>query len=270
MLLELGVDGFRFDAAKHMAPSDVQRYIDYVNARSGNGTWNYLEVITNGDTPPELYSGIAAITDFELYYAMHDVFSRPGGDMRSLRVPRAVADPRSVRFGENHDNLKEINPQYAITPYAQRADSFLATAYVLAREEGTPLVLNWDNTDCAYIPVGVRFRKTMFDRGADGKDVKENILSVIDRPDILTIERGAEGWVILNGGFAKLDIPQLDMTLTKLEGCYRELRNDFTVAIERRPDGKKYITRWGTGQRGGVEVQARDALFFERVGWERC
>lgn len=61
----------------------------------------------------------------------------------------------------------------------------------------------------------------------------------------------------------------LDLTLSKLEGCYRELRNRFTVAIERHDNGKKYVTRWATTSRGGLEVYGRDALYFVREG-DRC
>jgi alpha-amylase len=59
------------------------------------------------------------------------------------------------------------------------------------------------------------------------------------------------------------------MTLTNVEGCYRELTNDFTVAIEKRGD-KKFVTRWGTWKRGGLEIYGREALFFIREPWQVC
>ena len=159
-LLDLGIDGFRLDAAKHMPETTVKEvYIDFVNRASGGTTWNYLEVISDGDTAPEAYTGVAAVTDFVLYGALKDAFSA-GGDLRSLRVPRAVADPRSVTFGQNHDTIRALN-ENAINPYADPSNSYLATAYVLAREGGTPLVLNRDHSAAAYIPTGVRFRRIM-------------------------------------------------------------------------------------------------------------
>ena len=99
--------------------------------------------------------------------------------------------------------------------------------------------------------------------------MKETILKVIDLPTIIIMERGDEGFFVLNKAVEKFDIPVLDMTLTNLEGCYRELRNDFTVSIERR-DGKKFVTRWGTRSRGGMEVFGRDALYFIREPFELC
>jgi alpha-amylase len=266
-LLSLGIDGFRFDAAKHMPVAIVKRYVDYVDAQSQRKTWNYLEVIEDDDTPSTTYTPVAAVTDFRLYRSLKAAFSF-GGDLRSLRVAQAVDDPRSVVFGRNHDTIKEINEQ-AIDPYADRTDSYLATAFVLAHESGTPLVLNWDNADVGFIRAGVKFRQIMRQRGAGGGKVKETVLGVIDSPTLLVMERGSEGLFVVNKATAKFDIAALDMTLTNIEGCYRELRNRFLVAVEKRGE-KKFVTRWGTRSRGGMAVEGRDALYFIREPWSEC
>jgi alpha-amylase len=178
--------------------------------------------------------------------------------------------PSSTPFGENHDTIRSLNPDYAINPYNDRSDSFLATAYVLARESGTPLVFNEDNLKVPYIKYGVAFRGIMRQRGAEGKNVHENVLAVSKSPGVLIMERGPEGFLALNKAAEKFDVAALDLTLTNIEGCYRELRNNFTMAVEKRDDYKKYITRWGTWSRGGMEIQARDALYFIREPWEMC
>jgi len=266
-LLGLGIDGFRFDAAKHMDPEIVKLYLDFVDTRSKGNSWNYIEVIQDYDTKAERYLWVAAETDFLLYNAMKNAFSY-GGDLRSLRVPAAINDYRSVVFGENHDTIKSLNP-YAINPYSDRSDSYLASAYVLAREGGTPIILAEDNYSVPYLKFGAQFRKIMKQRGANGGNVRENVLAVIDSPTVLVMERGAEGFFVENKGSEKLDLPSLDLTLSNLEGCYRELRNNFSVAVERR-DTKKYVTRWGSWQRGGIEVQPREALYFVRDPWDSC
>ena len=266
-LLDLGVDGFRFDAAKHMPAAALQRYVDFIRDRSGGAAWSYLEVIQDADTRASDYTPVAPVTDFVLYGSMKAAFEL-GGDLRSLRVPAAVDDARSVTFGRVHDNIRELNPQ-AINPYADRTDALLATTYVLAREAGAPLVLNWDNHDFAPIRAGVKFRQIMRQRGASFGLVKENVLAVLDSPTVLVMERGNEGFYVVNKAAEKLDVAVLDLTLTNLEGCYRELRNDFNVAIERRGD-KKFVTRWGTWSRGGMAVEARDALYFIREPWSQC
>ena len=268
-LIALGIDGFRFDAAKHMSRDVVKEYIDFINSESDGKTWNYLEVIEDNDTKAEDYNFIAAVTDFRLYNSMKDAFTF-GGDLRSLPA-NAVNDPRSVTFGRNHDTIREIrtNGEGAINPYDDITDSYLATGYVLAREDGTPLIFNADNLNSPYIKYGVKFRQIMTQRGQEGKNVKENILRVINSPTILLMERGAEGFLVENKGIGKFDIPVLDLTLSNLEGCYQELRNDFTVAIERR-DAQKFVTRWGTNDRGGLSIEGRDALYFIRTPFSQC
>jgi alpha-amylase len=265
-LLSLGVDGFRFDAAKHMPKEVVKEYIDFINSESSGRAWNYLEVIEDQDTKAEDYNWIAAVTDFRLYNSMKDIFTF-SGDVRSLPA-NAVNDRRSVTFGANHDTILALNDK-AINPYNDITDSHLATSYVLAREGGTPLILNEHNLVAPYLKHGVRFREIMSQRGREGGSVKENILRVANSKTVAMMQRGDEGFFVVNKGADRSDVPALDLTLTDLEGCYRELRNNFTVAIERR-NGKKFVSRWGTWRRGGMEVQGRDALYFVREPFEQC
>ena len=269
LLIDNGVDGFRFDAAKHIEPIDLSKYyIDYINRLTNSKGWNYLEVIADNDTNAYMYTPVAAVTDFELCDSMKNAFSF-GGDLSSLRVPRAVNDYRSVSFGVNHDSDPTINPGFPRCQYANRGDAMLANAYVLAREGGTPLILAKDNLEVNYLPAGVKFRATMRSRQAEGKNTKETVLAIGDTSNMLVMERGSEGFFVVNKAAAKFDAPVMDLTLTNLDGCYQELRNKFSVAIERR-QGKKYITRWGSWQRGGMQVEGRDALFFVRVPFQVC
>ena len=265
-LLTIGIDGFRFDAAKHMPPDVVKEYIDYIDNESNGKAWNYLEVIEDGDTQAKDYNWIAAVEDFVLYDSLKNAFTF-GGDLRSLPA-NAVNDPRSVTFGQNHDTIRYLNEK-AINPYDDITDSYLATAYVLARKDGTPLIFNEDNLKSPYVKSGVKFRQIMTQREKNGKNVKENILKVFNSPPVLLMERGAEGFFVENKGTGKFDTPVLDLTLSNLEGCYRELRNNFTVAIENR-NGKKFVTRWGTPNRGGINIEARDSLYFIREPFTQC
>lgn len=272
-LLDLGVLGFRFDAAKHMPEQVLQEYIDFINIQSNGNAWNYLEVIQDSDTSGDDYRTIAAVTDFVLYNSLKNAFSF-GGDLRSLRPPQAIPDSRSVTFGQNHDTIRNPQPgiasanSFAINPYDDETDAYLATAFVLARENGTPLVFGRDNLKSPFIPSGVKFRQIIKQR-ATRENVRENILAVVNSSTLLIMERGDQGFVVINKSQAKFDIPVLDMTLTSLQGCYRELRNNFTVVIEPR-NNKKFVTRWGNNNRGGMEVQGRDSLFFIREPFSQC
>ncbi|NEQ55731.1 MAG: alpha-amylase, partial [Leptolyngbya sp. SIO3F4] len=268
MLMDLGVDGFRFDAAKHMPYWVIERYINYINAYSAqrggdlsSTCWNYLEVITDGDTKHYYYNWIAAITDFNMYHSMRSAFTY-GGSLKTLKLPNSNQDARSITFGRNHDTIGEIN-QHAIAPYSDKIDSFLATAYVLAKSYGTPLVMSWDNNDCPFIKAGVQFRKEMTERMRIGKTVVENVLDVINNDNILFMERGNEGFCVINKSTETFDIAVLDLTLTNLEGTYREVRNSFDVKIQRSHD-KKFVSQWGNANRGGLKIFGREALFFTK------
>jgi alpha-amylase len=94
-----------------MEPADLSHYIDYINRITKGRSWNYLEVVEDSDTKPDLYTPIAAVTDFVLCDTMRKAFSF-GGSLSSLRVPEAINDRRSVTFGINHDSDPQINPGF--------------------------------------------------------------------------------------------------------------------------------------------------------------
>jgi alpha-amylase len=272
-LLDLGIDGFRFDAAKHMQARFVDEYVDYIDRESHGATWNYLEVIPDRGTKLDFYSWIAAVTDFQLYNTLTDAF-RAKGSLKSLRLASAFPDSRSVTFGSNHDTRLNIGSNHATQPInpcdtGDERDCVLAAAYVLARESGTPLILNDDNL-VPFIPAGVKFRRIMRQRAEQGKKTQEHVLGVVDSHTLLVMERGEEGFFVLNKAAEPFDVHVLDMTLTNLEGCYRELRNGFTVAIQRNATGAKFVTRWGARDRGGLRIEAREALYFIREPFSSC
>lgn len=260
-LLALGIDGFRFDAAKHIPKEALLDYIEFINVESHYETWNYLEIIENNGIRAENYLSIAAVTDFRLYYSVRAAFSF-GGDLQNLCMVRSLDDTRSVVFAMNHDTDQDNNESPIELAYADRSDSLLATAFVLAREKGIPLVLHGDNR-VDYIQTGVKFRRVMHDRASQGLSVTENVLRVIQENTILIMERGTEGLFIVNKAAEPFDISKLDVTFTHLGGTYRELHHDFTMNIECK-GGQKTVVNWGGGNRDGLWIKARDALYFVR------
>ncbi|MBC7882565.1 MAG: hypothetical protein H7Y37_14805 [Anaerolineae bacterium] len=156
------------------------------------------------------------------------------------------------------------------TSHDDASDSNLATAHILAKESSTPLVLNEERDNLPFVKAGVKFRQIMAQRGKENKNVRENVLAVVDSRTLLVMERGEEGFFVLNKALEQYDITALDLTLTNLEGCYRELHNNFSVTIERNSEGKKFVTRWGTASRGGMQVEGLDALYFIREPFSVC
>ena len=146
MIEVFGVDGFRLDAAKHIAPFFWNDFYNAAVARIGpnNSTpFSFGEVIANRNELGLLKDyarkdgiGNRDVLDFPLYFAMREIFSAHGfADMRLLE--RASADgldgnPNDGTFGvtfvSNHDEL------------ATRPDKDnIAYAHILTRP-GYPIV----------------------------------------------------------------------------------------------------------------------------------
>lgn len=99
----LGMDGYRWDAAKHVP---IWFWRDHVvNNVNGWGKFNFGEVYSadRNYVQPYVDTGMA-VTDFALYDAILAAF-RFGGDLRVLDGAgyAAVNGPRAVTFVENHD-----------------------------------------------------------------------------------------------------------------------------------------------------------------------
>jgi alpha-amylase len=93
----------------------------------------------------------------------------------------------------------------------------------------------------------------------------------VGNPDtLLLLERGAEGFFLVNKAAERVNLPAVALTNTRLQGCYRELRHGFTARVAAAGDGRRWITRWGSDSRGGLEVHGRDALYFLRVAAGAC
>ncbi|HVU51936.1 MAG TPA: alpha-amylase family protein [Polyangia bacterium] len=149
-LVELGVAGFRIDAAKHIAPADLDAILNEVSAAVGPEArpFYYLEVVDHGgeaihasDYLPVGQGAAAAVDVIEFkYQAIADAFAGLGaGSVAGL--PAAGADwlpsERAVVFVNNHDT------QRASSLYYQDAPSYdLATVFLLAWPYGYPQILS--------------------------------------------------------------------------------------------------------------------------------
>ncbi|MBI3231043.1 MAG: alpha-amylase Aml, partial [Burkholderiales bacterium] len=80
-LLAMGVDGFRFDAAKHMAPADVKALVSAIPATSnaGEALWLTQEVIPDGNVVRSDYFSAGTINEFQFPYAMKALFRNENG-----------------------------------------------------------------------------------------------------------------------------------------------------------------------------------------------
>jgi alpha-amylase len=149
-LVELGVRGFRIDAAKHIAPEDLGALLRRVDERTGeHSPYYFLEVIDHGTEAIRAadYLAVGAaertdVTEFK-YTAIGDKFLKKDGaklaDLRELLEPTSDLLPadRAVVFTTNHDTERA-----SAVYYADGARLDLATVFLLAWPYGHPSILS--------------------------------------------------------------------------------------------------------------------------------
>ena len=125
----LGVDGIRFDAAKHMSESFFSNYAN--QWAEDLGLYKFGEVLSGSlDANMSYVNTGMSVTDFALYFVMREQVFNSNGDMNALEGAGVVneAPTRALTFVSNHDKAP---PEY----------ERLAYAYVLTYE-GYPRVYN--------------------------------------------------------------------------------------------------------------------------------
>lgn len=80
-LIAMGIDGFRFDAAKHIRESELQTIVSGVThtTTSGEALWITQEVIPDGTVDRNSYLAIGTINEFKFASAMRDTFRNANG-----------------------------------------------------------------------------------------------------------------------------------------------------------------------------------------------
>lgn len=83
-LLDMGVDGFRIDAAKHMPASALQAIFNSVKTtnpltQAGEPIWVTQEIIPDGGVTRSDYFGVGTVNEFQFTYAMRDAFRGNNG-----------------------------------------------------------------------------------------------------------------------------------------------------------------------------------------------
>lgn len=260
-LLALGADGFRFDAAKHIEPDFFRDVLTVVPSDK----LSYGEVIGQTIAESNEYTGVFRVTDFQLLSTMISAFSY-GGDLRSLIDPvshqKAINSDRAITFANNHD----IEKGQIGYKFSDRQDTLLANAFILARQ--AVLTIYRDDAEAKIIKAGVLFHQRMAQQPQFFRNGND-IASGVDSPNRLFIERGDRGLAIFNKAGEAFNIPVAKMPGLAI-GCYEELHYGFPVTVGRGKDGQKYVTRWGTSQRGGIQLGARDVLFLVRTAQSKC
>ncbi len=154
-LNNLGIDGYRIDAVKHLPDEHLRRVFATADMA---GKYLFGEALTANDHEeriflwPLLQETALSFYDFPLHETLRRVFS-PGGSMRELTDPatngQALPWNRAVTVAVTHDipNNDGFRGQLL-----DRHDEFLAKAYIMGRDGGIPLLYSDHNESAAKYP----------------------------------------------------------------------------------------------------------------------
>ncbi len=138
-LLDLGVAGFRVDAAKHISAADLLGIFRHVSRPH----YRVLELILTPGEPIHLEDYLPAgdINDFAYAYAVGDAFT--SGDLgRLFRVPGAsgIRTEDSVVFTENHDLERRPDRENLLTFVKDPVLHKLGSVFLLTWPYGYPQI----------------------------------------------------------------------------------------------------------------------------------
>lgn len=148
--IDIGVKGFRIDAAKHMTPEDLAGIYSRLNSRD---IYLYHEVIDNGgeSISASEYTGLGSITEFKFSGAVSDRFLNGGiADLKQMPEWGLLPSDKALIFTDNHDNQRGHGSGGNIVTFKKPQMYKLANIFMLSWPYGTPRVMSsyaFDNTD---------------------------------------------------------------------------------------------------------------------------
>jgi alpha-amylase len=273
-LMDMGVDGFRYDAAGHIEPDFFAAMNSIIKPR---GRFAYGEVLVHYNRINYAwdYTPVMSVTDYPLLARMSDAFSF-GADIRMLRFPsfenKALPGTSAVTFANNHDvyehpwdfggmaldgNERDGRP----------SDQVLANAYILGRQEGFPMVFRNDLYH-QIVSAGIRFHEAMLQKRENMRDGDEYAPG-LSNPSLLFIERGDAGLVIINKSNDWFNVVEPNMP-GLAPGCYRDLVHNFVMQVALDAGNNRIVTRWGGQENGEMQIGPRDAFFFVKGQGASC
>jgi alpha-amylase len=147
-LLDLGVTGFRIDAAKHMPA----RQLEEILARAGDPPVFFEVIGAYGEAvKPEWYAGLGKVTEFGYSRDMGAAFLGEGtlANLRHIGDGKLQSDV-AVVFTDNHDNQRGHGAGGQPVTFQDGARYSLANAFMLAWPYGYPQVMSsyrFDDSD---------------------------------------------------------------------------------------------------------------------------
>lgn len=137
-LIDMGVSGFRIDAAKHMSPEDIAAIVGALHTTpSGAKPYVYQEVIADSTTHASEYTGNGDVTSFAYTDRVATAFRNGSiAQLRTLPEELSLSSDEALVFVANHDTERS-NPTLT---YKDGAAYDLANAFAMAFPYGTAKV----------------------------------------------------------------------------------------------------------------------------------
>ncbi|MEO1396439.1 MAG: alpha-amylase family glycosyl hydrolase [Cyanobacteria bacterium J06634_5] len=237
-LVEMGFDGFRVDAIKHMTERMVDNLADRPSVREQ--FW-FGEVLTGGEhdervfLEPFLRETWMSAYDFPLFNTIREAFGF-GGSLRQLVSPQdygnALPWDRAVTFVVNHDVPHNDGFRtWLLSPQ----DEHLAHAYMLGRDGGVPLIYS-DNNESHYPEDKDRWLNLYkrpditamieFHNALQG----EPMAMLYESDTLLVFRRGDRGIVAINKSDSDQRV-ELNTWGLNNPGTYRDLIHNHSLTI---------------------------------------
>ena len=207
-MVELGFDGFRVDAVKHISNKQLGNIMDS-DFMKGKFIFGEILTVTRHDEDLFMKPFIAETKmnayDFVLFRAMREAFGFFGSLANLLHVEQhnnALPWDRAVTFTVNHD--LPLNACFRALMF-ERQDEHLANAFIFGRDGGVPLVFSDHNESASDFPDDLNRWANSFNR----KDIAKMIhfhntlhglkmFTLFESPQCIVFRRGDRGIVAIN------------------------------------------------------------------------
>ena len=272
--IEDGADGFRYDTAKHIGlPSDPKDQATINNGWNNNfwprvtseinnasKVFNYLEILNDSNVKESEYSDYGSVTASaygkKIRTVINEWKSIPKNEIISYNPDKNynVSGSKSVTWVESHDTYCENENSDKLSDW----DIKMGWAIITAREEGTPLF--YDRPDGATGKSNKWGKNVLGAKGSDlykDKEIaevnkfrnamvgqKEDLMNINGNNQVLAIQRGSKGVVIVNLGE---DCSIKDHSINLTDGDYVDKVSGGTFRVS----GGKLT---GTAKSGKVTV----------------
>jgi hypothetical protein len=290
LLVNLGVGGFRYDAASNLSIKSLESFKAIPKHMSIFKFFQYGEIVDTLENTTNWKNTMGiSITNYPFLLILKNALSHHGSLQSIWGFYSSHVHDDDVIFTATHDtfgedaSLRYYRMEDAHDSRSITNDNLLALSIILAIPKGVPLILHdyVDDKMPFYAPHphdlkrydaptkmvqnGLKFRKIMVLEHHD----QDHFSYYNDDPNVLIIERyqtpdkRAGGFAIINKGLEEYSYQDLLIRTKFIRGCYQSLEEKPVIMIVSKDRSIKVIS-------GNPNVPKREAQFFISVHNDKC